>query len=77
MKMKPGAKKTPTSTNVYVRGLNNDYEHAVAFFVDANPDTAERKLERMVGGMLINMNTEEYVVDTSEVDATIARLRAQ
>jgi hypothetical protein len=69
------AKESDMKTNVYVKSTKDkDYKHPLPVAVSGDPDAVDRKLERMLRGMLINMS-EDYYVDTSEVDAAIKKLR--
>jgi hypothetical protein len=54
---------------VHVRRLS---DREIVHSVEVNNPT-ERKVERVVAGMLRNMNTDEFFVDDSEADPEIVR----
>jgi hypothetical protein len=59
-----------TTVNVYVRRVGTgEIEHTMPVPLPCS----EGRQERMVMGMLRNMNTEEFYVDDSEIDTARAK----
>lgn len=64
--------KTPTKTptaNIYVKRRGTD---EVVSQIPVSLPTSERTLERVMMGLLRNMNTDQFYADESEVDRALA-----
>ena len=57
------------NANIYVKNMAGETVKAIPVSLPCS----ERRLEKIMTGLLTNMNTESYYADDSEVEAAIRR----